>query len=223
MHAELAQLPSKVSLTALGLEIHGPLTKEEWREIGLRIGGALTSIAFVIGDWLVYGEGRDAQLTFWAEIPESDKVPGPVYAEAARLTGLDVTTLQNYAYVSRRVPRSLRNEHVSWEHHKKVAKLREPAEQTRWLKLAADMRLGGQPIGVRRLARSIEAGRLLTLEELEADDDDTGIENVHPHVNRIVSFFGRLKNTGWLATADRLRRITLKRDLQPVIDIYNQL
>lgn len=220
---ELAHLPPKVSVTPLGLDVHGTLTLEEWRDVGLRIGGALTSIAFVVGDWLVYGEGRDAQLTLWRDIPEADRVSSGVYAEAIKLTGLDVTTLQNYAYVSRRVPRPQRNEHVSWEHHKKVAKLREPAEQTRWLKLAADMRLSGSPISVRRFARSIEAGRLVTLEELDAEAEDTGTENVHPFVNRIVAFWGRLRDSGWLRTAGEHKRAALKRDLDPIIKIYNEL
>jgi hypothetical protein len=183
----------------------------------------MRSAAFVIGDWLVYGEGRDGQMTLFADIPEADKVSQRLYDEAVQLTGIDATTLHHYAYVARRVPRSLRNEHVSWDHHRKVAKLHDEAEKRRWLALAADRQLAGQPMSLRRFARSIQAGRPLTPGELEQERTDTGIENVHPYVNRIVAFFGRLQESGWLANADEHKRAALKRDLQPIIDIHTSL
>ncbi len=223
MTAELTPLPPKVALSPLGLEIREQLTLAEWRQIGSHIGLAMKSAAFVIGDWLVYGEGRDCQLTFWPDCPEADRVRSGLYDDAIALTGLDVPTLQRYAYVARHVPRTLRNRHVSWEHHKRVAKLREPAEQQRWLTVAAEKCLAGHPLPLRRFARSIQAGRLLSPDELAAEQSDTGIENVHPHVNRIVAFFARLKASGWLARADEHKRAALKRDLQPIIDIANEL
>jgi hypothetical protein len=223
VNADLPALPSKVTFTPLGLDVTHPLTLAEWQDVGRSIGAALRSAAFVVGDWLIYGEGRRGQTTLWAEIPAANRVEGWLYEEAAQLTGLDVATLQNYAYVARRVPRSLRNEHLSWEHHKKVAKLKEPGEQSRWLSVAAELRTEGNPVSVRRFARSIQAGRLLSADELEGDDADAGIENVHPYVNRIVAFFARLKESGWLKSADEYKRAALKRDLQPIIDIHEQL
>lgn len=224
MNAELTPLlPQKIAITASGLEVTAPLTLDEWRELGRHFGRAMNSAAFVVGDWLVYGEGRAAQLTLWPEIAVTNQVETHVYTEAVTLTGMDRKTLHNYAYVARHVPRSLRNEHVSWEHHKRVAKLRDPAEKAKWLQLAADKRSQGEPVSVRRFARSIEAGRLLSPQEIEAGQDDEGIENVHPHVNRIVAFFARLRESGWLRTADAEKRAALKRDLHPIIEIYNQL
>ncbi len=121
------------------------------------------------------------------------------------------------------MPRSLRNEHLSWEHHKKVAKLKDAEEQRRWIAVAAELRQTGTPVSVRRFARSIQAGRLLTIEELYDERDDGGIENVNPYVNRIVTFFARLRESGWLKTADEHKRSALKRDLQPIIDIHREL
>ena len=46
---------------------------------------------------------------------------------------------------------------------------------------------------------------------------------MHPYVNRIVAFFGKLRAGGWLDDATPEKRAALKRDLQPVVDIYNQL
>ena len=221
--SELVIANPKIALTRLGMEVSEPLSHEEWREIGVRLGRAMRSAAFVIGDWLVYGEGRAAQGTLWSEIPAQDSVAKPVYEEASELTGMDVATLANYAYVSRNIPRSLRNENLSWEHHRKVARIRDDFEKTRWLELAAQKKIEGKPISTRRLARSIEAGRLLTPAEMRANDADRGIENVHPHVNSICAFWGKLMRSGWLDSATPEKREALKRDLQPVIEIYQQL
>jgi hypothetical protein len=221
--SDLFGLNSKVTLSDLGLDVNSPLTHEEWRDIGRHIGQAMRSAAFVIGDWLVYGEGRDAQITFWPDIPEADEVSPRLYNEAVELTGMDRTTLHVYAHVARNVPRLLRNKALSWEHHKKIAKVKDGAEKARWLKLASDKQVAGDPVSTRRLARSIEAGRLLSVSELESSDDDQGIENVHPYVNRICAFWGKLRRGGWLKTATPDKRAALKRDLEPVVAIYNEL
>jgi hypothetical protein len=207
----------------LGLDVPSSLSLGEWQDIGRQMAMAIRSAAFVIGDWLVYGEGRGGQMTLFPDMPEADRVSRRLYVEAVRLTGCDMTTLQHYAHVARRVPRSMRNEHVSWEHHRKVAKLRDDDEKRRWLVLAAGKLLAGHPLSLRIFARSIQAGRLMSADELDAERSDTGIENVHPYVNRIVAFFARLRDSGWLANADEHKRAALKRDLQPIIDIYTSL
>lgn len=222
MNSDLTTL-SNVVLKPLVLDVTQPLSLTEWRDIGRQFATAMRTVAFVIGDWLVYGEGRDGQMTLFADIPESDRVSKQHFHDAMRQTGLDITTLQHYAYVARHVPRSLRNEHVSWEYHRKVAKLRDDDEKRRWLELAAEMFLDGNPITLLRFARSIQAGRLMTAKELEAERADRGTDNIHPYVNRIVAFFGRLRDSGWLRNAGEHKRAALKRDLQPIIDIYNQL
>ena len=38
--------------------------------------------------------------------------------------------MENTASIARRVPRSLRNEHLLFEHHKRVAMVREVADQS---------------------------------------------------------------------------------------------
>ncbi|MEA3212356.1 MAG: hypothetical protein QOE70_5413 [Chthoniobacter sp.] len=210
---------SKFRITPLGLDIAEPLTDEEWQDIGGRIGRGLRSMAFVVGDWLVYGETHRTE----RNAAPREQVPTWLYAQASQLTGLDITTLQNYAYVARRVPRQIRHEKLSWEHHKKVAKLREDAEKTHWLKLAAKTANGGRPMSVRRLARSIQAGRLLSIQEMAETEADTGIENVHPFVNGIVSFFGKLRRGGWFNDSHPEKIEALRRDLLPVVEIYERL
>src|SRR5947208_1798144 len=87
---DLAELSSKVAFTPLGLDVTGELTFQEWRQVGLRIGSAMRSASFVVGDWMVYGEGRaGSQRTFWPEVPERNAVPTDIYDEAVQLTGMD--------------------------------------------------------------------------------------------------------------------------------------
>ena len=221
--SELAIHNPKIALTPLGMDVSEPISYEEWCEIGARIGRAMRSAAFVIGDWLVYGQGRSAQATFWGEIPAQDKIERQIYDKAVELTGMDELTLANYAYVSRNVPRSLRNDQLSWEHHRRVARVKDDLEKTRWLKLAAENRINGKPVSTRRLSRSIEAGRLLTPAEMRPNEADQGTPNIHPHINGICAFFGRLRRGGWFETATPEKLAALKRDLQPVVDLYNEL
>jgi hypothetical protein len=161
--AAAIQTTAKVSLTPLGLDVLDRLTLDDWRDLGTQIGSGARSMAFVIGDWLVYAEGSNGRGTFEEYLPQSQNIPGWLYAEGSRLTGMDVATLANYAYVARNVPRALRNDSLSWEHHKKVTKLKDDVEKRRWLKVAAKAGTNGQPVSTRRLARSIEAGRLLSI------------------------------------------------------------
>ena len=92
-----------------------------------------------------------------------------------------------------------------------------------WLRLAAKAGQNGQPVSTRRLARSIEAGRLLSIKEMQVDDNGRGIENCHPHINAICAFFGKLGRGGWFETATPEKLAALKRDLQPVVDLWSEL
>ena len=78
-------------------------------------------------------------------------------------------------------------------------------------------------MSVRRLRRSIEVGRVIPADELQADPADAGIVNHIPFVNRLVGWWGRMRAEGWLKTASKEQRAALKRDLQPIIEIHNQL
>ena len=217
------QTTAKVSLTPLGLDVLDRLTLDDWRDLGAQIGSGARSMAFVIGDWLVYAEGSNGRGAFEEYLSQSQNIPGWFYQEASRITGMDVSTLSNYAYVARNVPRRVRNDRLSWEHHKKIAKIRDAAEKVRWLRLAAKAGQNGQPVSTRRLARSIEAGRLLSIKEMQVDDNDRGVENCHPYINAICAFFGKLRRGGWFETATPEKRAALKRDLQPVVDLWAEL
>jgi hypothetical protein len=49
-------LPQKVSASSTGLHIERDLSFDEWSALAPSLGNSMRSLAFVIGDWLVYGE-----------------------------------------------------------------------------------------------------------------------------------------------------------------------
>lgn len=75
----------------------------------------------------------------------------------------------------------------------------------------------------RRLRRSIDAGRVVTVEELKPEPADNGTLNHIPFVNRLVGWWAQMRNAGWLKNASPEKRAALKRDLQPIIEIYQEL
>ena len=212
------RLPNpKVSVSRIGLQISDKLSVEEWQELATSIGEAASSIAFIVGDWLVYG-----QSLFGTGGEPDRKVDHPSYQLALKATGLDLSTLQNYAYVSRNVPYSLRTERLSWEHHRLMAKLPEGDMQD-WIEACVAEEDAGRRMSTRRLRKSLNLGRIATEKDLEPDDSDKGIDNHIPFVNRLSVWWKRMKANRFLDTATDEQREALKRDLEPIVTIYNQL
>jgi len=212
------RLPNpKVTVSRVGLQISDKLSVEEWQELATSIGEAASSIAFIVGDWLVYG-----QSLFGTQGDPDRKVDHPSYQLALKATGLDLSTLQNYAYVSRNVPFSLRTERLSWEHHRLMAKLPDGDMQD-WIEACVAEEDAGRRMSTRRLRKSLNLGRIATDKDLEPDDSDKGIDNHIPFVNRLSVWWKRMKANRFLDTATDEQREALKRDLEPIVTIYNQL
>jgi hypothetical protein len=102
----------------------GELGQGAWLATGRRLGAIGRCSQWWIGDWIRYGTSR------WGER----------YAEAARVTGYDVTSLRNMAWVASRFDPSLRSDKLTWSHHVLLAPL-EPEEQGHWLERALGERL----------------------------------------------------------------------------------
>jgi len=212
------RLPNpKVTVSRVGLQISDKLSVEEWQELATSIGEAASSIAFIVGDWLVYG-----QSLFGTQGDPDRKVDHPSYQLALKATGLDLSTLQNYAYVSRNVPFSLRTERLSWEHHRLMAKLPDGDMQD-WIEACVAEEDAGRRMSTRRLRKSLNLGRIATEKDLEPDESDKGIDNDIPFVNRLSVWWKRMKANRFLDTATDEQREALKRDLEPIVTIYNQL
>ena len=205
MNAPITLPNPKVTITSVGLQVTGQLTFDEWRELAQAIGQASRSIGFIIGDWLVYG-----QELFGVDGYPDKRVDSASYQLAIASTGLDLSTLQNYAYVSRKVPYSLRSERLSWE-------------QQGWIQTCEEEEDAGRRISTRRLRKSISLGRMATETDLEPEPSDKGVDNPIPFINRLVSWWRRMQTKSFLNNATREQREALKRDLEPIVSIYNQL
>jgi hypothetical protein len=102
----------------------GELGQAAWLATGRRLGAIGRCSQWWIGDWIRYGTSR------WGER----------YAEAARVTGYDVASLRNMAWVASRFDLSLRSDKLTWSHHVLLAPL-EPEAQKHWLDRALEERL----------------------------------------------------------------------------------
>jgi len=116
----------------------------DWVRVGHRLGGMARCSQWWVGDWIRYGTAR------WGE----------KYKEAARITGYDVQSLRNIAYVAGRVEASRRRDDLTWSHHAEVSSL-EPDEQGSWLGLAASERMSVADLRIElRTARRRSGGSI---------------------------------------------------------------
>lgn len=94
-------------------------TFEQWEQLGAFLQWMETSLSWVIGDWLTYGE------KYFAE----------KFAQAITMTGHKAGTIDQYRWVAERVAPANRDPDLSFSHHREVADLA-PKEQRRMLKKA---------------------------------------------------------------------------------------
>lgn len=147
-------VPSKTTSTphgAHGLQPCGWVAPEDidlatWLVYGRRLGTVGRGVAWWIGDWLRYGNGKY----------------GEKYSRAARVTGYDVQSLTNMVYVASRFELPRRREQLSWSHHAEVAPL-EQRQQDHWLAMALEQRLSVHSLrqelrALRAATRSIARG-----------------------------------------------------------------
>jgi hypothetical protein len=92
------------------------LALTDWLRHGRCLGSVGRASGWWIGDWSRYGSARY----------------GEKYAVAARITGYDVQSLMNMAYVASRFEISRRRERLSFSHHAELAALASD-EQDCWL------------------------------------------------------------------------------------------
>lgn len=112
------KLPGIYSPT--GLELPEKLPFDEWSEVGLKLSKIERTVLWWIGDWLNYGERKY----------------GEKYSQALDETGFDYQTLADSKWISSKVKVSCRQENLTFEHHRHIAKF-ESDEQREWLDRAA--------------------------------------------------------------------------------------
>lgn len=196
-------------MTPIGIEFLDELSRDEWTKLGQQLGRAGKSLGFLIGDWLNYGDGKGD----W----------GDTYSEAMAITGLEYKTLQMYATVSRKVQMPTRVGNLAFELHRKVAPLKDPVQQQKWLRVAEQQADNGKPMSSRRLAKSILLDRLATDKDMATPEHKRARDNAIPHVRRLVMFWRKLKASGWQDSADLFLVNHLINDLKPVMEIHDEL
>lgn len=107
----------RFTLTRIGFRELLPSNRAEWGELGDFLTRLNGSLQWLIGDWLVCGE----------DYLKIGKV------ELAAMVDRDLHTFENYAWVARSLPYSLRRESLSFGHHMLVAGLESDREKVRWL------------------------------------------------------------------------------------------
>jgi hypothetical protein len=114
--APMSVAPPSARLTMTAWSPQGQLTVADWVRQGHWLGALSRASGWWIGDWIRYGNTRY----------------GERYVPAARVTGYDLQSLRNMAYVAGRFEASRRREALSFSHHAELAGL--PAdEQELWL------------------------------------------------------------------------------------------
>jgi hypothetical protein len=128
----------------------GELTATDWLRQGRSLGAIGRASGWWIGDWVRYGNARY----------------GERYGLAARVTGYDVQTLMNLAYVAGRFDRSRRRESLSYSNHAELASL-PPEDQ----ELSLDRAQAGA-LSVRSLRCELrQVQRRVTVRTARSNDD----------------------------------------------------
>ena len=198
----LAITDPKFSITPTGIQFNEELSFDEWDALGQKLAPIGKSIGFIIGDWINYGENRY----------------GEKYEKSIVKTGMAYQTLRDFAYVAKKVELSLRNDNLDFTHHRVVAKLKTPDEKKHWLKMAVKHKLG-----IRRLRKSINFGRLATEKEVQGDPADRGYVTYLALLNRIRRWWAREIGKAPVEEWDEDRREVLKKDFKLVVEIYESL
>jgi len=142
------------------------LGQSEWLATGRRLGAIGRCSQWWIGDWIRYGTAR------WGE----------KYAEAARVTGYDVASLRNMAWVAAQFDLSLRSDKLSWSHHVLLAPL-SVEEQRHWIEKTAGERLSVADLRLelRRRGRGGRRGKPA------AGENEVQGEDICPHCGHKLS------------------------------------
>ena len=110
------------TLTRTDLSVKGPKPSfEEWEQVGTLLQQVEGAVQWWIGDWLHYGE----------------HLYGEMYSQALETTGLELRTLEAYAYVAKHVRSTIRIVDVGWSLHQVLAPY-PSSEQRAWLRKAVE-------------------------------------------------------------------------------------
>ena len=117
----------------LGMVLPENLSFESWAAIGNMLKEVRDRLRWAWADWVAFGERKYGQLKQFADARH-----------------IPLQTLENYGWVAKSVEISRRREDLDWSFYMVVA-ARSPADQVRWLEIAATEKLS--VAGLRRRIR----------------------------------------------------------------------
>lgn len=173
-------------ISTIGWVPRSGLPFDEWERVMGGLFQTQRSLNWIIGDGLNYGE-----YTY-----------GEAYAQAIEITGWEYQRLADVKYVASKVPYDLRNQDLTWTHHKYVAPL-DMSSQKKWLDEAAEKEwttaqlksaLNGRAVPqeafTERKARDKRRllTELLTMYELNVDEETVRewVRKLMPEEKRVV-------------------------------------
>jgi len=196
----------------------------EWRAIGdylCRVSGASQ---WWIGDWLVAGAER-----FIPAEPEDKSKEGPEqkhqrkaahkrYAHAVDATGYDLQTLKQKAWVSRNIISSRRRDDISWSHHVEVLALANELEQDKFLALASKDKWSRS-----KLRQAIRA--YIADKSVNTKSNGAAVIDFTPGrwANQFTKWISVRVKDRPISEWSKAERIGLRRELRPIVDVYEEL
>jgi hypothetical protein len=194
-----------VNITETGITFDESISFDEWNSLGDKLGRMGRSIQFLIGDWINFGQKQFTGSSY-----------GVKYQEALGKTGLAAQTLMDFSSVANKVEISCRHENLSFEHHRAVAKIQDPEEQKRWLKVAEE-----NGLGKRQLRKSITLGRIATDEDMLPPE--RGTKTYLTNITSLERWFNQEKAQTPITQWDPERIRLLLEDFEPLKEIWQQL
>lgn len=101
------------TITPTGLQVNSEFTKEQWEELGKSLAANSRSLMWLIGDWLIAGEGY---------LPRGKYDSAPIAIESARQA----------VRVSRAFESCTRVHELGWKHHQEVANRPDAEKLLQW-------------------------------------------------------------------------------------------
>jgi len=111
----------RFTMTAVGMVIPEGIKEVEWEDVGAALKDLDSAISWNLGDWADY----------------ANKAWGKEYKAIALQFGYEPDTIKVYASIARSMPTLIRNQRVSFAHHRTISKLDDRDLQSAWLNYAA--------------------------------------------------------------------------------------
>ena len=154
------------AITRNGITFREDTPFETYIQIGKDLSRVSNDVQFIIGDWILFGK----------------KSYGEKYKDALVVTGLDYSTLRDYASAANRIPLASRNPNLDFSHHRTVAKVKDPEKRAYWLRTAEEKHM---PVTL--LKKSIIADRVLDAATLAAEREAASKERGIPNIYNTVA------------------------------------